>query len=1280
VVGCSRMAKTCAWALVAWLAGIGLVAAQTGTAAVSGTVVDEQGGALPGVTVTATNTANGLVRSTTSNETGSYTLLALPPGEYDIKAELAGFRTALREKLVLPVDVTTRFDVRMAIGTLTETISVTSEVSPLNVSDASLGNVISGTQVRALPLEANNVNGLLSLQPGAVYVPNAQVTSSRTGAVMNIDPRSGAVSGARADQSNITLDGIDVNDPQFGTAYASALRMTLDSLQEFRVSTSNYGAEAGRSSGPQVSLVTRSGTNDYHGSFNWVQRDTRFSSNSYFLKLSQLQAGEDSKTPKLDKKIFGGSFGGPVFRDKLFFFGNYERLNEDSESPVLRDIPSMTMRDGVLVYPCAIAAQCPGGTVSGFANTHTIAPGNYGLTPSQLAMLDPLGIGPSALASQYFKSFPEPNDPGIDGLNLVGYRFAAPIKNTFNTGIGRVDFRATSNNTFFGRFNLQDDVVESVPQFPGQAPNTTREVTSQGGALGWDAVLGSNMVNTFRYGLTTIKEGILGLQQTSQVSFRNIDNFESLTATSTRDIPTHTFVNDLSWIKGAHTLKFGTNMRFSRIGTSNNVNSFHIPNANGSWVDGVGTNYMPGRDCDACGLFPAVSAGGVSSFGDTFIPLLGIISETTAYYNYSVDGSVLPVGAPVTRRFATNEFEFYAQDSWKIGQNLTVTAGVRYSLFSPPWEVNGQQVAPDIKLGDWLEIRRQLMQNGRSTSEAPLVNFDLAGPVNDRPGYYEWDKNNFAPRVAIAWTPRAENGFLGWLTGDGKLAVRGGYSIVYDRIGTALASNFDQEGSFGLSTNLASPFGGHNEDDPSIRFQGLDWIPPTLPAAPPGGFPQTPPSFAGVITSALDGNIVTPYSHAFNVVVGRELGRGFSFEAAYVGRRGRNLLVRQDAAMPANLVDPASGLDYFTAVGQLIRSAQGIPGNSPLAAYSGIPSQPYWENLFPGAAGSGLTATQRMAREFNRRAPDYITALYVADEFCSPACSELGEFAFFAPQYDTLGVQSTIGRSEYDAMQLSLRKRFSEGYQFDVNYTLGFAEDHGSLLEGDSTFGVFDNGGYTGFLVNTWEPDAQYGRADFDVRHLVNFNWIAEVPVGRGKKFGANLPGVVNAVIGDWSTAGIVRWSSGFPFSVFNCRQCWSTNWNLQGNAVLIDPNDPPAIGTTRNVVDGYPSPFVDPADALTKFRRAFPGEVGVRNQFEGDGYFSIDLSLSKSWTLPWSSNHKLRFRWDTFNLTNTPKFDVFFMDMFPDREASFGRYYETIATCDGGAGRCMQFALKYDF
>jgi hypothetical protein len=1270
---------------LALVAGARSAWAQAGTAALSGTVTDQQGAALPGVTVTLTNPTTGAVRTATTNATGAYQFLAVPPGTYTVTMELSGFRTAVRDNVHLEVDVQAKLDVPLDIGSLSETVKVNAEVVALNTTDASLGNVITGQQVRSLPLEANNIIGLLSLQPGAVYLPNAAVQDARTGAVLNIDPRSGAVSGSRADQSNITLDGIDVNDPQFGTAYSSALRMTLDSLQEFRVSTSNYGADAGRSSGAQVSLVTRSGTNDLHGSGNWVLRDTRFSSNDYFLKLSQLSSGEPNKAPKLDKRIFGGSLGGPVLKDKLFFFGNYERLREDSESPVLRNIPSMTMRDGVLVYPCEDPGACAATSVNGLTTSHTIPAGYHGMTPAELAAVDPLHIGPSLAAMDLFRNYPTPNDPGIDGFNLVGYRFAAPVENTFNTTIGRVDYREGAHS-FFARMNFQDDSVSTAPQFPGAPPRNTRDVTSRGLAAGWDSVLTSSLVNTFRYGLTQIKEDILGLQTATRVDFRNIDDFEALTSSSGRDIPTHSFVDDLSWVKGSHTVKFGTALRFSRVGSYNNSTSFHRPEANGSWVSGVGRRYMPGGLCPgveaACDGLPAVAEGGQATYGDTFIPSLGIISEVDGYYNYPREGNVLAEGTPVRRRFGTDEYEFYVQDSWRIGNDLTLTGGVRYALYSPPFETSGLQVAPSIKLGDWFEQRRVLMEAGQSTSDAPLIGFDLAGPENGKPGYYDWDKNNFAPRFAAAWTPHADQGLWGRLTGNGKLVVRGGYSMVYDRIGNALATNFDRLGSFGLSTVLSSPFGGNNEDEPSVRFQGLDVVPPTLPDAPPGGFPQTPPSYAGVITEALDGTLVTPYYHSFNVLLGRDLGKGFSIEGGYVGRRGRNLLVRRDVAMPANLKDPVSGTDYFSAAKQLIQSAQsaGIDSGADPSAYAGLPAIPYWENMFPDAAGDGLTATQRMAYAYNSVAPDWMTALYGIDEYCDPACSKLGPVAFFTPQYDTLGVQSTIGRASYDALQLSMRKRFSDGYQFDFNYTFAHAKDHGSLLEGDQTFQDFGNGGYTGFLIDSWDPDKQYGNSDFDVRHLLNMNWIAELPFGRGRHFGQDAPGWVNAIIGEWSTAGVVRWSSGFPFTVINCRQCWSTNWDLQGNAELVTPGRLPETQTTKNVIDGYPSPFKNPQDALTYFRRAYPGEVGLRNALVGDGYFSIDFSLSKAWTMPWSHDQRLRLRWDTFNLTNTPKYDVQFLDVYPDRQNTFGRYYNTIQTCDGGAGRCMQFALRYEF
>jgi hypothetical protein len=205
-----------------------------------------------------------------------------------------------------------------------------------------------------------------------------------------------------------------------------------------------------------------------------------------------------------------------------------------------------------------------------------------------------------------------------------------------------------------------------------------------------------------------------------------------------------------------------------------------------------------------------------------------------------------------------------------------------------------------------------------------------------------------------------------------------------------------------------------------------------------------------------------------------------------------------------------------------------------------------------------------------------------------------------------------------------------------------------------------------------------YGTSDFDVRHQVNTNWLAELPFGQGKRFGGGVSNALNHFVGDWSIAGLLRWTSGFPFSVANCRSCWATNWNLQGNAMLVDPDRLPETKTVENAVDGRPSPFANATEALTFFRRQLPGEQGLRNPFRGDGYFNVDLSLSKSFRLG-IADHRLRFRWDVFNATDAAKFDVAQLTNTPDL-TGFGRYNGTLATCDAQAGRCMQFALRYEF
>jgi hypothetical protein len=235
--------------------------AQSGTTSISGRVTDVQGQVIPGATVTVTSAATAATRSGVTNESGLYQFSALPPGVYNLTVELTGFRTARLDKLELRVDLPARADVELEVGSLTETVNVEAHTPLINTVDASIGNTMSQEQIRNLPIEARNVVHLLSLQPGAVFVPINPDDPNRRD-----DPRYGSVSGSRADQQNVTLDGIDVNDPQLQIGYTSAVRVSQDALQEFRVSTSNYGAEQGRSSGAQVSLVTKSGSNEYTGS------------------------------------------------------------------------------------------------------------------------------------------------------------------------------------------------------------------------------------------------------------------------------------------------------------------------------------------------------------------------------------------------------------------------------------------------------------------------------------------------------------------------------------------------------------------------------------------------------------------------------------------------------------------------------------------------------------------------------------------------------------------------------------------------------------------------------------------------------------------------------------------------------------------------------------------------------------------------------------------------------------------------------------------------------
>ena len=1285
--------------------------AQSSTTSLRGLVADSSGAAIANAKVTLANPERGFEKTTTTGSTGGYEFLQLTPATYTLTVEATGFRKSVQTKVELLVNTPATLNVTLQVGAPSETVEVSAEGSLVNTTDASLGNAFGERQVKELPLEGRNIPDLLSLQAGVAY------TGNRSDIDKNVDTRSGAVNGAHSDQSNITLDGVDVNDQVNGYAFTSVLPVTLDSVQEFRVTTSNYNADQGRSSGAQVSLVTKGGTNNFHGSLYEYHRNTITSANDWFIKQSQVANGQPNEPPKLIRNIFGGSVGGPLWKDRLFFFLNYEGYRQREEASALRIVPSETMRDGVIVYQCDVPSDCPGGTVQGNTASHDIPAGFNGLSPAQIQSMDPKDVGLNTVVMPYLNSFPLPNDTSAgDNFNYVGYRFRGPVPTNNNWYIARADYKLTSSGThnLFWRGALRNDAHSNTPYFLGTPSLHTLADYSKGFTVGYTATLRPTLLNNFRWGYTRQSFGDIGNNDSQPfIYFRGLNddstsNQSSLAITRSQSFqaPVHNFVDDMSWTKGKHTFQFGANIRVIRNPRTNFLNSFSSGTTNASALDTAGLAGTTSPLDPANNGFPAVAGEFGNSYDFPLMTMMGIVSELDATYNFDKQGVPQDLGTPVTRRWGANEYEFYFQDSFRAKPNLTLNFGLRYSLFSPPYETNGTQVAPAFSMGQWFKDRGNKMFQGIPSSTDPEVSFDLSGPANGKKGYYNWDTKNFGPRISFAYSPRFESGFLHRLFGGpDKSVIRAGFGMVFDRIGAGLLSTFDQRGSFGLSTQLTNSTLPSVADAP--RVTGLNTIPGVeegFPPPPQGGFPFVPPSGGSglAIFWGLDDTIKTPYSYNLDFSIGRELAHNMAFDVSYVGRLSRRLLVQEDLAMPLNLVDQTSKVSYFDAAKRFSQLAADHTPTTQITPSLVGSTAAYWQNLIqplqPGDSYSrncflsydeeGAPAftpdpLQAAYDLFKCYAANETTALFALDiagsDFNGTQAGIAGEIAgnyyptvlganaYFNKQFHSLYAWRSVGNSDYHAMQINFRKRMSHGVQFDFNYTFSKSIDLSSDAERIDAWS-----GLGGQIINSWSPNQLRAVSDFDTRHQFNANWIVELPFGKGKAFAGNSGKGLDALVGGWQLSGLARWTSGFPVSITN-GFTWATNWQLGGGAVQVGPVK---TGTTVSAEHGV-NLFSDPEGptGIGAFRTAYPGESGQRNTLRGEGFAGLDLGLSKRWTMPYSESHILQFRWEVFNVPNLHRFDVRTIPNNLDAGPSFGQYSGLLTN-----PRVMQFALRYEF
>jgi hypothetical protein len=1271
-----------------------------------GVVTDASGAVVAGAALTLTNERTGAVRTAVSDQNGEYQFQQLPVGVYRLRAEKSGFRAFEQSNIELLIGRTLSLDVALTVGEVGETVTVDAGAATISSEDAAVGNSITEREVESLPAAGRNPISLFSLQPGIVFTGESDADRLLLGINNRQDDREGATFGVRGNQSAINIDGAEVGDTETQAAFGLLLPVTLDSIKEFRVTTNGANASEFNTGGPQVTIITNNGTNRFSGNARFHHRNDKFSANSFFNNAQGVER------PNLDRNVFGGSFGGRIVRDRFFFFGDYEGRRERSEQLVKdQRVPSDTLRQGIISYTNA-AGQI------------------VQLTPEKLRQIDPAGLGFNPAMARIFDLYPRPNQPtpanllSFDDPRNYGYfRFNSPIETNTNIYTARFDLNLTKDgrHTAYWRGTAADfDATLRPPVLPGLDPSRRLINRSKGFVVSYTAVENKNVINNFTWGVTFPRidekgaegDGFAPTNLATPFGFDGFGGFGDLNRGVDRSATINDISDDVTLIRGNHTVQIGGLLRFSQNKRTSYQNAFGNFRALGTACRGAGGCDIPFNrlltDPDVS-LRPANNFTNRQRFRNAFFTLTAPLNALSTSFILNPRTGEYDFTEPRELNFIEDVYEAYVQDIWRVRQNLTVTAGLRYSFAEPIYEANGVQLRPLVDVREWFDGRARDMNAGVAADRTPFISFDRASKGNS---WYEPDKNNFAPRLAVAWSPAFKSGLGKLLFGESKGVLRGGFGVYYERVGGALTYTTDRYGSpgllqFGITPSGANaPFSLAN----APRFSGTCTVGacanlpnPALYLTAPDRmtFPFTPQYGELEGNFIIDNRLQSPQTTHFNFSYQRELPGRITLDVGYVGTRGRKLLAKADVAQfYGDLRDPVSGQtlnEAYRLIADLIGPDPSRPRIDPnnLNAVRTIAAIPFFQNMMPNMPNAGftpnptLTPTQAFYVFATEFAPDWANALYLLDfdpyifsSSVSPWNTRLDPerngAVLFNPQFNNLPAWTNLGESDFHGLQLTVRKNFGRA-AFAVNYTFSKSLDNTSSAENATE----NNGEFfyeTGLIADAFNPKAQRARSDFDLRHNLNAHWLVDLPFGRGGWFGKNASGALDSLIGGWQIAGVLRWHSGFPLSPTNggnqATNTFGTTFatvlgRLQSDITRRDPN-------------GRPNLFRDPAAARALLAYTRPGEVGSRNAINGPGYFALDLGLHKNFRMPWSERHSLQLRATGFNILNTTNFSIrppysgnYTFDVAASA-SNFGALTKT--TGFRGGGREFEFALRYSF
>ncbi len=1231
-----------------------LAFAQTTTGRLSGNVSGPDG-LLPGAVVNITDNQTGRTLNTTANDSGSFLFERIPFGVYTVRVTADGFKTFVANNV--RVDANTEYTLNpvLEIGDVNVEVTVEAGAELVNASNAELSTTVDGKQILDLPINGRNPLSLLNLQAGV----NATAGNH--------------VNGQRTSSTNFTRDGVNVQDNFIRTGGFVQDRPTVDDTGEFTVVTQNAGADLGGGGSAQIQLVTPRGGRDFHGAGYIYNRNSKFAANDFGNNATGVER------PFLNRNQFGGKISGPFpfpgfgqgtpyfHMDKAFFFVNYERYLLRQQTPKTTTILLPQFRDGTYTYTGNDGLSHTVNVLTGAGMTGAI-PGSSGGV---------LSVNP-IIQSRVLDRIPTTgNGTIVNGGLSQRLSFNQQNNDTRDSVTTRFDFDVNDSNTvyFVYKYNKNADDRTDIDGTFNVTPVNTQGGPTQGYLLAWNTVLGSNFTNELR-----------AAYNQSDPFFNEDPNFptdfiigglsfttnpQSTFQAQGRKTDQYTLQDNASYVTGNHTMRFGFDINAQRIDSETNfsrIGSYNITSTSNPNTPGLDGSLFPGGiDSTQRGRADALRfmLGGVIGNGLIAAPF--------------VNPQLGPVlGASQRQRFEYEQYALYFSDQWKLTPELTLNLGVRWDYFTPLKNPDIVYLEPDLEGAEGREALRQALLD-------PTGQYVLIGNNSGTPGqFYKADKDNFGPIVSFAYSPIDRGGILGAIFGDSGV-VRGGFRMGYVNDEYVRGPDNAAGGNQGLDLTGRAL----NPGDGSINLNCILGNCPgyTLPAfnPPPLSFAQGNANAGNFFNTvfAVDPNLEMQRNMQYNFGFSREIGYDTAIEIRYVGGRSDNMVRGFDF----NQVNINAGgfLGEFLTARNNCRIALSQTGDfldtrrctsSEMLGTTGFPGQMPLGSYLPPIVGVGFV------RDYVQRGiVGELALIYVVN----------GLDGFFGPAFRSntnAGVVDLLtndGKYRYNAIQFEVRKRFTDGLQFQANYTYGkvLTDIQG---DGQSRFDPF---------LDINSPNIEYARADYDRTHTININANYELPFGQGRPF-LNQGGAVNAIFGGWQLTSIINVSSGRPISIKDIngtlnrtgrsnRQTANSSLtrdqirdllgiHFQNGTIyyidpsVIGPNGSATNGNLEGVVTNFPGQV---------FFRAQPGQTGSlgRNLISGPWYYNWDAGIIKN--IRFGERWNIQLRAEAFNVLNKTNWIVGEnSSIFDVDSTTFGQ----ISSGSNFGPRIMQFAFRIEF